>query len=240
MLFRRFPLASHASVVMAAPPADIRSGACSRARPSGRERNAKSSTGRKLSVAALFAIVGLVSFNSQTSAWYEGRWVKGPGPAGGIVMGGSFPGKPDLPICRAKQDGGWHPGKVWQGSCWFEWGWADVATPNYEVLLKEPEFRWVNAFCGTYGSGKGKLRPNAVFGGDGGNAANHEGLGVCSAYVPEDGIEHPGKFYKGYCNIAWGGGNGVDQRMKRREPGADGHVSLLISVKNTGDQNYCN
>src|SRR5262245_7874319 len=36
-------------------------------------------------------------------------------------------GSLNLPVCRAPYDGGWHPGKFWQGQCLFEWGGQGLA-----------------------------------------------------------------------------------------------------------------
>ncbi len=66
-----------------------------------------------------------------------GRWVgasNGYVPPGAMVGGNESNGQP-LYICRAGYRGGTHVGKVVGNSCNFGFGGAEIAVPQYEVLL---------------------------------------------------------------------------------------------------------
>jgi hypothetical protein len=168
----------------------------------------------------------------QAGNFVEGTWVA-PGSTANVVKadlnaGGNGP----MAVCRAPQDGGQQVGKVWENQCWFEFAYKDVATSTYTVLVNDPKYVWVNAYAGTYGSGPGRIPDNAVNGGDAGVIAKHVLLGICQAFVPNDKTWHPGKFYAGKCNIAWGGLNGkVDPNMHVRLPDADSTVRILVKTQ---------
>ncbi len=182
---------------------------------------------------ASLSLMFSVCLCSPSNAFVAGRWVGMP--ANGIVTGGSG-GLGPLPVCRADFNHGQHPGKLWQGQCNFEWGFEDKLQSNFQVLLDDG-YHWVNPFvapgAGIFVSGSVQVPNNAVDGGDAGDAANHVRLVVCQAYVSQDRTWHPGKFYAGKCNIAWGGapsagGGNVSRDRKVRTPDVYGNVLILV------------
>jgi hypothetical protein len=169
------------------------------------------------------------------NALVPGHW-SDKHPGNGVVTGKAG-GVGPLTVCRAKFDNGWHPGKVWQGQCHFEWGWVDHVSPTYQVLL-DNGYTWQSPFvmppAGTFGEVAPQVPDNAVDGGDAGDAANHSELVVCQAFIPKakDKTWHPGKFYAGHCNIAWGGPGGkVSKERHRIKPDSDGNVLILVKPK---------
>lgn len=179
--------------------------------------------------AAAVAVFLLGMTSTQSYAYFAGRWVDAP--ANGVVTGKTG-GLGPLTVCRAEFDGGQHPGKIWQGKCHFEWGWEDHVADHYQVLLDDG-FIWQNPFrlppAGTLSNDISEVPENAVDGGDAGNQANHSRLVVCQALVPQDKTWHPGKFYSGHCNIAWGGPGGhVSHDRHRRTPNDQGDVVILV------------
>ena len=121
-----------------------------------------------------------------------GTWVSPPGNG---VMLGFTGGLGPLTVCRAPFDGGQQPGKVWEGQCNFGWGGQEVRSSNYEVLL-DTGLQWI--------TGVSQPPQNAIDGGDAGITAHSVRLAVCQVFKSEDSTWHPGKFYAGKCNIAWG------------------------------------
>lgn len=93
-----------------------------------------------------------------------------------------------------------HPGKLWAGTCNYGWGGISRYAREYEVLL-DRGYHWETATV--FG-----LPSNAIDGGPAGNAAGNVRLGVCEAFDGGDSTWHPGKFYAGKCNYAWGGSEG--------------------------------
>ncbi len=180
---------------------------------------------RTLSLAWIVAAFSLVGCSGQSAdtdadeqseepideasqALVPGNWVASYGyPAAGAFT----TGQPSfyLPVCRANYDGGKHPGKFWQGECWFEWGNAAHHTPSFETLVNTGTYDWYPMWywgCDQYGLCGNIARPvpqNAIDGGPAGWQAGQVPLPVCMAY--KGGEWHPGKFYKGMCNIEWGG-----------------------------------
>jgi hypothetical protein len=169
-------------------------------------------------------------FTTMSAALVQVPWVRAV-KGGKYVSGNGDSTHPALTVCRSAFDGGQQVGKLWQNECAFEWGWQDHVNGVYEVLPADRNYHWVNPYRGTYGSGKGALPDNAVYGGNAGTQAGGAGLGVCQAYDKDDGYWHPGKFYAGYCNIAWGGvGTRVKKAKRRRTPDADGTVLVLTTA----------
>ena len=119
------------------------------------------------------------------------RWV-GPGqrlPRGAVFAGRCPDG--DMYVCRGGYRGGTHLGKLFKGKCNIGYGGKEVVLDNYQVLIA-PKARWMRA-------PSGQIPAGAIGGGHDGNA----GMYVCRGYY-KDG-EHPGKTWKGRCNIGWGG-----------------------------------
>lgn len=176
--------------------------------------------------ACLSAGLALSVLSLSAAALEPGKWVAYP--AEGLVVGNSG-GLGPLAVCRAADDGGKHPGKLWQGQCWYEWGWEDRAASQFEVL-KDAGYRWVAPTFGL--DGKPVVPANPVDGGSGGARAGEARLLICQAYDSQDKTWHPGKYYAGACNIAWGGGRSVKKSKKRRLPGGGNSPNeVLILVK---------
>jgi Protein of unknown function (DUF3421) len=171
---------------------------------------------KKIPIFVLFTMV-LITTSTSVQALVGGKWVQAPG--NGVVVGSPGGRHSSLIVCRANYDNGQHPGKVWDGTCNFGWGGRTIYGANYEVLV-DNHYRWVTA--STDG-----LPPNAVDGGDAGNAAGHVRLGVCEVFNGGDGSWHPGKFYANKCNYAWGGSktNNLGQELAQSP---NGNVHILV------------
>jgi hypothetical protein len=185
---------------------------------------------RSVSACTLLLAGVLMGAAPAFSAGVQGVWMKGPKADG--AMTGASSGKELLPICRANFDNGQHPGKLWKQQCNFEWGWNDKLASDYEVLKADSRYQWVNPYSGTYGRGPGKLPDNFVIGGDAGDASKHVQMGICQAFVKDDGRWHPGKFFDGKCNIAYGGPEATkdsSKKMRVQMPDADGNVKVLVA-----------
>ncbi len=119
------------------------------------------------------------------------RWVSsGQNLPRGAVLAGRSPAG-DLYVCRGSYRDGTHIGKLFKGKCNIGWGGKEVTLDEYQVL-SAPRARWLRAQSGQIPAG-------AVRGGNEGNAEMY----VCRGYY-KDG-EHPGKTWRGHCNIGWGG-----------------------------------
>jgi len=44
-------------------------------------------------------------------------------------------------ICRARHEGGQHPGELWSSKCYISWGGAEIASPDYEILTGSGDWR---------------------------------------------------------------------------------------------------
>jgi len=108
----------------------------------------------------------------------------------GAVFAGRCP-EGDLYVCRGTYKNGMHIGKFYKGKCNVGWGGKEVILDDFE-LLSAPGSRWLKAQPGQVPAG-------AVGGGNDNNAEMY----VCRGYY-KDG-EHPGKLWRGRCNIGWGG-----------------------------------
>ncbi len=134
---------------------------------------------------AAWAVAGAAA--AQPSPWFPSAQGQGV-PRGAQPAGDNGDGTP-LFVCRARHQGGIHPGKVYAGNCNIGWGGKEIVIGAYEVLVGR--LTW------------GRPTPGAgVVGGD--NWGNgREPLLICRAAYR--GGVHPGKVWKGNCNIGWGG-----------------------------------
>jgi hypothetical protein len=115
------------------------------------------------------------------------------------IQGGAEANGDPLYICKAKFQGGEHPGKIRAafGGCNVPWGGGEHMVPNYKVLSgNRSKYSWVAANSGNI--------PNRAV--RGGQEANGENLFVCRARF--QGGLHPGKIRPAFggCNVPWGGG----------------------------------
>ncbi|HEY9675367.1 MAG TPA: DUF3421 domain-containing protein [Waterburya sp.] len=121
-------------------------------------------------------------------------WV--PPPSSGkvpqdAVVGGQVSGQ-NLYVCRAEYEGALHPGKLWKGNCNIGFGGQEVVLNNYEVLIQASNSRWQSPV-------NRRLPNGTVVGGQ----ASGQNLYVCRAEYQGD--FHPGKLWRGNCNIGLGG-----------------------------------
>jgi hypothetical protein len=108
------------------------------------------------------------------------------------VVGGFQPSpRSVLYVCRAHYNGGVHPGKLYEGQCNIGWGGEEVVLREFEVLKSYEPLHWVRF--------RHEVPRHVVRAGYG----DDDELFICRAKY-HGGI-HPGKFYKGNCNIGWGG-----------------------------------
>lgn len=160
--------------------------------------------------------------DSTADALSAGNWVS-PSQANGVVVSDS-----GLPVCRAPFDGGWQPGKLYKGYCEFGWGGAShYDNTNYQVL-NDNNYHWVEyAWRDRYGRAQVYLNEKAVDGGYAGWKSDGSQLGVCQA-KGTNGLWHPGKYYAGRCNYAYGG-SANDNKGKEivQEPGTNGTTKVL-------------
>jgi hypothetical protein len=123
------------------------------------------------------------------------NWV--PGANGQVpqnaVSGGQERGR-QLFVCRARYQGGVHPGKIVGRNCNIGYGGREITVPRYEVLTSTRPNRisWQAA-------ANGQIPPGAVVGGQ----EPGRQLYICRA--PYQGGVHPGKLVGRNCNIGWGG-----------------------------------
>jgi hypothetical protein len=144
----------------------------------------------------------------QQHAWTVGNW---SGTSSSLAAGAFTTGNSslNLPVCRAAYDGGWQPGKYWQGQCLFEWGGQKHAASQFQTLVNNGRMSWYK-MTATYCSSSGCINQrlpipqNAIDGGLAGNSAGNVTLGVCKAKRGDQW--HPGKWYANKCNIEWDGG----------------------------------
>ena len=146
-----------------------------------------------------------------------GHWVKPPGNS--VVLASPGGRHSSMVVCRASYDNGQHPGKLWDGTCNFGWGGVTHYATDYEVLLDDG-YEWVEI-------GNAGMPANAVDGGDAGDRAGHVRLGVCEVFNGGDGSWHPGKFYAGKGNYAWGGSK-TDNLGVEIAQAPNGNVFILI------------
>jgi len=123
------------------------------------------------------------------------QWVEmmhgNPLPPDAVIGGYQEYTNTPLFVCRGYYQGGMHPGKLFNGMCYFGWGGREVVTPQYQVLVSSYPLSWIPS--------RGRLPLNAIVGGE-----QHDGpLYICQAAYR--GGVHPGKVYKRMCHISWGG-----------------------------------
>lgn len=117
----------------------------------------------------------------QSPVWVAGKTA----PAGAV--GGQENGQP-LYVCRARYQGGLHPGKLLSGSCNIGYGGKEIIVPNFEVLIGS----------GDWGAPRPRLA-NAFIAGQ----ENNSPLYLCRGRYNNG--THPGKVVDGRCNIGFGG-----------------------------------
>lgn len=127
--------------------------------------------------------------------------ITGKVPAGAFKGGNNGPIEPvpddSLYVCRGHHQNSVHPGKLWKSWCHIGWGGKEVLLKQFEVLATKP-----GKMSLEWGSPSGAMMVQ------GGYNDMSEGFGgyplsVCQAPY-KDGL-HPGKLWKGNCNIGWGG-----------------------------------
>ena len=113
-------------------------------------------------------------------------------PSGSLVSGYESNGE-ELYACRAKFNGGVHPGETRGGfkGCSIGWGGKEIAVKQYETYVV-----WQRA-------AGGKVPSSAIVTG---NESSGEKLYLCRAKY--NGVVHSGKVRGAYgaCNISLGGG----------------------------------
>lgn len=124
----------------------------------------------------------------------------------------------NLPVCRARWDNGWQPGKYWHSQCLFEFGGQGLAAgpnvpgraanePTFETLIGNTRMSWVpisKLGCGgTCWQATGTFPLNAIDGGPSGTSSGNQPLPVCAVLVNSQ--MHPGKYWANGCNIEYGG-----------------------------------
>jgi hypothetical protein len=120
------------------------------------------------------------------------RWLKAQ--SGGLPVGAVGGGNVDnteMYVCRGYYKDGEHPGKTWQGRCNIGWGGQEVSLNDYDVLVQAGGLTWLPQ------DQVGNRR--CVRGGH----VGQENQCVCRANFR--GGLHPGKTWRGRCNIGWGG-----------------------------------
>ena len=135
----------------------------------------------------IFILTALIWCLSATSV-YAQRWVpRGTLPADAVI-GEAEDGR-NLYVCRARYEGGLHPGKVVSGRCNIGWGGREIALPAYEVLA---------GGRGAWGPPQADMAGAFV-----GGAESDRPLYICRARFGRG--THPGKAFGGNCLIGWGG-----------------------------------
>jgi len=120
------------------------------------------------------------------------RWLRAqPGQIPAGAVGGGHINNTEMYVCRGYHKDGEHPGKTWQGRCNIGWGGQEVALSNYDVLVKPGGLAWLPA---DQARNRRCLRSGRV---------GQETQCVCRADFR--GGVHPGKTWRGRCNIGWGG-----------------------------------
>ena len=113
-----------------------------------------------------------------------------------------------LPICRAYWVNGWHPGKIWNTQCLFEYGGTGVTAGNdvpgrnanvrtFETLINDGHYFWVNNTGPNFSF---LAPPNDAI--SGGPTSGGVDIAVCSVRVADDQRYHAGKYW--YSNGKWG------------------------------------
>lgn len=132
--------------------------------------------------------------------WVDGKQaVRGTNVRPDAVVGGRAGGQP-LILCRARHQGGVHPGKLWAGRCNIGWGGKEIAATDFDVLVRTVRAQQESAFPTDVWRDPSTVDTKITF--HGGQDRN-QSLRVCRAQL-QDGA-HPGKEVAGKCNLGWGG-----------------------------------
>lgn len=134
-----------------------------------------------------------------------GNWV----PSYGAPAEGAFPSDSNArhAVCRAARDDGWHPGKVFQGQCRYEWADYGFAATQFETLVNTGTYSWfrlTDSRCAPNGTCAPSVLPmpgNAIDGGAAGVSEHHTRFAVCQAFFRDHW--HAGKFSNGLCHIEY-------------------------------------
>jgi hypothetical protein len=107
-----------------------------------------------------------------------------------------------LSVCRAKHEGGLHPGKIFGGRCNISWGGKEFVVDEFETLIARQDAFW------HVPAKEGMDLTRALVGGH----EDGKPLPICVAHhvtgwaiFKQDHGRHPGKFVAGKCHIGWGG-----------------------------------
>lgn len=129
-------------------------------------------------------------------------WISGAQPRdarlAGAVVGGQV-GAQAMMLCRARHQGGLHPGKVWAGNCYIGYGGREVAVADFDILTRSVPQQYAPSFPDVWRE-PAAIDPKMSF------IAGNEGaqpMRPCRAPL-QDGV-HSGKEVAGKCNIGWGG-----------------------------------
>ena len=121
----------------------------------------------------------------------------------GAIEGGWENGHP-LYVCRIRNAGGMHPGKIVSGHCNIGYGGREISRSEYEVLVGPRGGSWSFA----HGHYNGALV---------GGSENGRPLYICRADYR--GGKHPGKVVANHCNFGFGGAEVSVTRFEVFYPG---------------------
>lgn len=97
-----------------------------------------------------------------------------------------------LYLCRAKYEGTLQPGKIVGENCNFSFNGAEIMTPIYQILMKQPDFKWE--------AGNDAFTTNdAISGG----YQNNRQLYICQGKF--NGGIYPGKIVNHRCLVSHAG-----------------------------------
>jgi len=123
-------------------------------------------------------------------------------PQGSLKGGHNGPIEPvpndSLYVCRGNYKNSVHPGKLWKSWCHIGWGGKEVLLDTFEVLTTKPGrlgLKWVPTYSAK----------DAVQGGYNDMSEGFGGYPLFICRVSYQNGVHPGKLWKGNCNIGWGG-----------------------------------
>lgn len=108
-----------------------------------------------------------------------------------------------LGVCRAVQEGGVHPGKIFGGRCNVGWAGKELVFDEYQVLIARQDAFWHIPATENMDLSRALV---------GGYEAKGAPLDVCIAHhvtgwaiLKQDHGRHPGKYALGKCNFGFGG-----------------------------------
>ncbi|MEK8022028.1 MAG: DM9 repeat-containing protein [Candidatus Parabeggiatoa sp.] len=124
-------------------------------------------------------------------------------PSGAFKAGYNGPIEPvkdnSLYVCRGNYKNSVHPGKLWKSWCHIGWGGKEVLLGKYDVMTTKGgkmQLVWVSS---------NSIPPLAVQGGYNDTSEGYGGYPLMVCHGPYKQGVHPGKLWKGNCNIGWGG-----------------------------------